>query len=307
MSIFFRDDKVKCKLSGQPSPSVLATEGELEVTHREVPFKMPVGAPTWQPNTPPIVYLAHFSDWATFNGLAVKDWLVIMFQLLSGAARAWMRIRLEKWEAESATVTLSTFRDAFLHRFLGADWPFQVRAALDSFQFSGNLHQFLSRYQELDAFVVDRCDADRYHHVLSKLPDEVQRFVRAKTPTTFAEAVDAAFAWEQPPLLGVDELLGSQEKAVSAPPLGHPPTSALPPSSAPAGTSEPLQPVVHPDPSAMDIDVIVAALSSLGWGSGGRGGKGGKGGKGRSPPPQCYNCWGWGHVATNCPSKWEST
>ena len=42
-------------------------------------------------------------------------------------------------------------------------------------------------------------------------------------------------------------------------------------------------------------DYIEAAVNAImGKGKGGKGGKGG-------PNTQCHNCWGWGHIAANCP------
>lgn len=314
MSVF-ADDQTQCKTSGVPSPTTKSVEDGLERKEETVGFRMPRNAPVYVDGVPAIVYLSDFSDWALFHGLPLTDWLLVFFQLLSGAPRAWMRIKMDQWAVSGERITCAKFRDVFLHRFLGSDWPQQVRTTLDEYTHdqAPDLHQFLSTYQELDSFVSDRCDRDRVHHLLSRLPADVQRFVRAKEPKAYADVLDAAFCFNPPARLTAQDLLGRSSMHVARGGVASSPGCAYPTSATPVFSPTVASPARHND---MDIDAVLARLEHLELqavskgGKGGRSGRGGdnatrggKQGRGSGRPVTCFKCGGKGHMQAVCPSQ----
>ena len=269
MSVF-GDDTTKLRLTGAPTPQGDAKSwGSLQDT-APPPFRLPANPPHFDDATqPPVLFLALYQDWAEFNGVPLKDWLLCLGQCVSGSAKAWFRSTVREWVDAAEEITCAVFRDAFLQRFLGDDWQSQVRQALDSFSYANvkSIHSFVSVFGQLDSFIEHRSPEDRLFLFMSKLPDECARFVRHAQPTDLSKAMSHALRFDRPRQLTYKDLLGVTHSAPACDPHhdfgganpGHVP---MPPRAPQSPNPPPRAPTHAPgSPMQMDFDTMVLAFT----------------------------------------------
>jgi hypothetical protein len=114
-------------------------EDDLNVHTKVVPFRLPPSPPVFtsgQDTAVPLLYLAQFDSWATFNAIPVENWALVLAQCLRGGASAWFNGELATWTAANRKPTLHTIKEVFLRRWVGQNWQQQVRRCLTKFSFA---------------------------------------------------------------------------------------------------------------------------------------------------------------------------